>query len=384
VPSLTAYLPALPWLLAPLIVVWRGRGTLSLDDYPPAPADELPLLSVIVPARNERRNVERCLRSILSARNANIDVILVDDHSTDGTREIAESIAAGDHRLRVIQSPPLPDGWFGKQWACHNGYLAARGDVLMFTDADTEHAPDLASRAMVTLRAMKADLLSVMGFQELGTFWERVVQPQPFTMLWVRYGSAESVNRARRAADVIANGQCFVMPRESYERVGGHENVRMEAAEDMMIAHSVFHSGGRVRMINGTKQLSTRMYEALGEIVDGWSKNVYAAGRKSFPFGGALGRLFPIVLIGTPLLAVLPLVVLLLALAGIGEQNAYWAAAATVATLILWTLVYVGMEQPPWYALLYPLGAVMFSWICLRAVVRGRQVEWKGRRYEAA
>jgi chlorobactene glucosyltransferase len=383
-PSLSAYLPALPWILVPLAYLWRGRGTTSLDDFPPAPAEELPLISVIVPARNEARNIGRCLRSILSARNAALEVILVDDHSTDGTREIAESIAAEDDRLRVVSSPPLPPGWFGKQWACHNGFLASRGELLLFTDADTEHAPDLASRASVAMRAIGADLLSIMGHQELGTFWERLVQPQPFAMLALRYGSADTMNRARRVEDVIANGQCFLITREMYGTIGGHEAVRGEAAEDMMIAHAVFRAAGSVRMIRGTAQLSTRMYASLGEIVEGWSKNVYAAGRKSMPFSRLLGFLYPLLLVTTPLMGVIPVVVLILAAMGIGEANAYWAAAATVAMLLTWAAIYVSMEQPPAYALLYPVGSVVFAWICLRAAIRGRHVEWKGRAYEAA
>jgi chlorobactene glucosyltransferase len=384
-PSLSAYLPALPWIVAPILLLWRGRSGMLLENFPPLAPDESPLISVIVPARNESRNVERCLRSILEARNARIEVILVDDHSTDDTRALAEAIAAEDHRLRVVTAPPLPEGWFGKQWACSTGARAAGGDVLMFTDADTEHAPDLASRATAALLESGADLLSVMGHQVLGSFWELTIQPQAFGLVWARYGGTDAVNRASRASDVIAAGQCLLLTRESYERAGGHEAVRAEAAEDLMLAQTIFRAGGRVRVASGTKLISTRMYSSLAEIVEGWSKNVYAAGRKGFPLGGTGGRLlFPLVLVLTPLVGVVPLAVLLLAIAGIGEANAYWAAAATVTTFFLWALIYVGMEQPPWYALLYPLGAIVFAGICLRATVRGRNVRWKGRAYRAA
>jgi chlorobactene glucosyltransferase len=235
--------PALPWIAFPIFAVWRvGRRT-TLDRFPEAAPADGPLVSVIIPARNERRNVERCLRSVLAARYPALEVFLVDDHSEDGTGAIARSIAASDARLRVLESPPLPAGWFGKQWACATGAGAARGDVLLFADADTEQAPDLIARAVSAKRALGADLLSVAGRQELGSFWERLLQPQIFSILLVRFGGTEGVNRARRPEDVIANGQCFLVRRASYDAVGGHAAVRDKVAEDLMLAQATRRAG---------------------------------------------------------------------------------------------------------------------------------------------
>jgi chlorobactene glucosyltransferase len=375
--------PALPWVLFPLVALWRVRRPTTLEQFSPELPADAPFVSVVIPARNERRNVERCLRSVLAARYPTFEVLLVDDHSDDGTGDIARAIAATDPRLRVLESPPLPPGWFGKQWACATGARVARGDVLLFADADTEHAPDLLPRAVNAMRAFGADLMSVAGWQELGSFWERLLQPHVFAMLMIRYGGTEGVNRARRPEDVIANGQCFLVRRDAYTAIGGHEAVRENVAEDLMFAQTMARAGRRVRMVLGPEQLSTRMYTSLRELVEGWGKNIYAGGRYSVPFGAVGRALFPVILVLTPLVSILPVAVLLLALVGALPSALAWSATATLATALWWALVYTQLEEPGYYALLYPLGSALLLYICIRAVLRGRRVAWKGREYVA-
>ena len=179
----TGLLWSLPWIAPPVAVIVRSLKSRSLDDTPEAVGPNGPLVSVIIPARNEARNIERCVRSVLATTYPNLEVIVVDDHSTDGTRDIARRIAAGDQRLAVIPAPDLPPGWFGKQWACASGALVASGSLLCFTDADTTHAPDLLPRSVNEMRARHVDLLTVAGAQEMRGFWERIIQPQLFALL---------------------------------------------------------------------------------------------------------------------------------------------------------------------------------------------------------
>src|ERR1041384_99850 len=141
-------LATLPWTLPPLAGLWRARNSRSLDELSAEAGDDAPLVSVIIPARNERRNIERCVRSVLTASYPHLEVIVVDDHSTDGTGDAARASAAEDARLRVISALDVPDAWFGKQWACASGALMANGALLVFTDADTWHASDLLPRAV--------------------------------------------------------------------------------------------------------------------------------------------------------------------------------------------------------------------------------------------
>ena len=377
-----ALLWTLPWIVPPIVAFVRGLNSRSLDDLPAEAPPGSPLVSVIVPARNERRNIERCVRSVLATTYPSLEVIVVDDRSDDGTGDIARAIARGDDRLRVVEAPELPAGWFGKQWACATGVRHSRGGLLLFTDADTRHAPDLLPRAVNALRARHIDLLTVAGRQEMHSFWERVVQPQLFALLWARYGGTEHVSNTRRAADVIANGQFILIRREAYDAMGGHERVRDRVAEDLAMAQEYVRSGRRIALVFGEHQLSTHMYASLGELVAGWRKNIYAGGRTA-AVGGRVGRaLFPVVLIGIPIYGLLPIVALAAAAAGVPSAAwSLWAAIVVAFTVLSWTVVYRVMHESPVYALAYPLGLLVLLVIAVGAVARGRRVEWKARTY---
>ena len=381
---LQALLGAAPWVLLPPVAMLRVARSRSLADDPATPPQHAPLLSVVVPARNEARNIARCVRSILESTYPALELIVVDDQSTDGTGAIAAEAAGSDRRFRLIESPALPNGWFGKQWACAAGAAAATGELILFTDADTRHAPDLAARAVNAMRRRQADLLSVVGRQETHSFWERLLQPQIFWMLLARYGGTESVSQARRAEDVIANGQFLLMRREAYDALGGHGAVRDKVAEDLALAQHFFRAGRRVVLVRGDAELSTHMYASLPELIDGWGKNMFAGGIDAMP-GGAVGRLlFPFVLPIVPLMGILPWLALGAAAAGVlGAAWLAWSAICVVANLLWWALIYHGFQQRVWLALLYPVGAAVVLYIVFRAIVRGRRVGWKGREYVA-
>ena len=373
---------ALPWLLWPLALVWRLRESRSLDEEAAGPPDDAPLLSVIVPARDERRNVARCVRSVLASTYPRLELLVVDDHSTDGTADLARGAAGGDARLRVLDNPPLPDGWFGKQWACATGAAAARGELLLFTDADTEHGPELHARAVRALRSRDAGLLTVSGTQEMQSVWERLVQPQLFAIILLRFGGTERVNRSRRARDKIANGQFLLFTRAAYDAVGGHAAVRHTVAEDLAFAQRAHALGQRTALVLGDRHLRTRMYASLGELVRGWRKNVFAGGREAMP-GGAVGRaLFPFLLPLPALLQLLPVLALVAGLLGLVPTPVLlWGAAATAALVVAWATIHRGLGHPVRTALGFPLGAAVLLHIVLSATARGRQVAWKGRAY---
>lgn len=379
-----ALVAAAPWIVFPPLAMLRVRRSRSLDDESATPPTVAPLVSVIVPARNEARNIGRCVRSILASGYPSLELIVVDDHSDDDTAALARAVAPDDPRLRVVANPPLPNGWFGKQWACATGVGAANGELLLFTDADTEHAPDLLPRAANALLHDKAALLTVAGHQETHSFWERLLQPQVFWMLLARYGGTESVSHARRAEDVIANGQFLLVRRSAYESVGGHASVRDKVAEDLALAQRFHRAGLGVRLVRGEEQLSTHMYASLAELIAGWGKNIFAGGIHAMP-GGAVGRLlFPFVLPLVPLMTLAPVIILAVALAGVlGDAWLLWSAVAAAANAVWWMLIYRGFRQRIWYALLAPVGAAMLLFIIARAVIRGQHVGWKGRQYVA-
>jgi hypothetical protein len=228
-------------------------------------------------------------------------------------------------------------------------------------------------------------MLSVAGTQELGGLWERLVQPQIFTILLQRYGGTESVNRSPFATQKIANGQCLWLRRDAHDSLGGHAAARDKVAEDLALAQRYFAAGYTVSLVLGLQQQSTRMYTSLSEVVAGWGKNIYAGGRDAMPFG-AIGRaLLPFLLVLPALLWLAPPIVLVLALAHVlGVDTLQWAAFATGMNLVWWMLVYRWLRLSPLYALLHPMGSAVVLYIALGAIGRGTRVRWKGREYRAA
>jgi chlorobactene glucosyltransferase len=367
--SLSAWLLASPWILALLVILYRyATRRPRLRDY--APASSGPLVSVIIPARNEARNIERCVRSILAATYRPIEVIVVDDRSSDGTAALVERVGA-----RLVRGAELPPGWFGKQWALVQGYRAARGELLLFADADTKHEPELIARAVTARATERADLFSVIPRQEMVTFWERLIQPHVFLALQARVGDLRRVNRTRIAWNAIANGQFILVTRGSYEGVGTHEAVKTSVADDVMLAQSYVRRGLDIFLAHAPHDMSTRMYGSLREIVAGWSKNLALGAPLMAPPVRWIRTLLPYVMWMPALLWLAPPILWV----AFGWDC---AAIATVASLITWIGIYAGERAPVRYALLYPLGAVMVAFIMIRSAWRGnRKVVWRGRTY---
>ncbi len=380
VPSLLDLLLSLPWLIPFLVLLRLVRKMPDLQHVPPAAGG--PLVSVIIPARNEATTITGAVQSILAATYPGLELLVVDDRSTDDTARVVARLASEDPRLRLIRGAELPEGWYGKPWACHQGYEVARGELLLFTDADTIHGPELLARAIGALRETGADLLTVAPEQRCVTFWERIVMPQVWLLLALRYHPV-SVNRARRARDVIANGQFILVRRSAYEAAGTHAAVRAEVAEDLALAQEFWRAGRRIHFALADKLMTTRMYTSLRTVIEGWSKNLYLGGRRSFPDEPVLRAVFPALLSGVMLYWLVPVVALLGGMAGAGSPAlTRTAALATVWSLVFWGLVSWGGRIPPWYGAGYPLGALVTLYIIGRSAVRGRRrVEWKGRTY---
>jgi chlorobactene glucosyltransferase len=322
------------------------------------------------------------VRSVLATRYPRLELIVVDDRSTDDTAARVARFTAADARVRLLPGAPLPEGWYGKPWACVQGARAAKGDLLLFTDADTIHAPELLGRAVAALEREAADLVTVAPHQRCVTLWERLIMPQVWLLLGLRYHPGR-VSRARRERDAIANGQFILTTREAYESVGTHEVVRHEVAEDLALAQAYLRKGRRIHFAFARRYMETRMYRSLPQLIEGWSKNMYLGGRRSFPHEPVRRALVPVLLVSAFLFWLIPPAVVLAGAAGLAIGGLLPAAAAAMGlSALFWVLVSIAMEIPGVYGLGYPAGAAMALYIALRSIWRGgRRVEWRGRVY---
>lgn len=370
-----------------LIVYWvHSQYHLDIVVTPTPPPPAAPLISVCVPARNEERNIRDCVESILAQDYPNVEVIVVEDRSTDTTAEILTNLAkVAKVPFRAIHGADLPPGWAGKPHALFQAAAAARGEWLCFVDADTFLSPATLSACYAKALETKADMFTILTFQLMGSFWEKVVLPIVMTALSVGF-SPRKVNDPERK-EAVANGQFILVKRLIYDAIGGHERIKDQIVEDKAIAEQVKWNGYRLVLANGYSLARTRMYTSLPELWEGWTKNVYLglSDRPSLMLLGAFGAF--VLLVAALVLPLWPLLGIFWYLQGGGWQ----ALTVLCESLLLWAVViYVrarvaaGMGIEPWYAFTLPLGAAVFAAIMFVStwnVLSGRGVSWKGRTY---
>jgi chlorobactene glucosyltransferase len=377
--------------LGALAITWWVHSRVGMDIVvtPSAlpPGQPAPLISIIVPARNEARNIRRCLEALLVQDYPEYEVIVVDDRSTDDTPQILAQIQDGHGEkrppLKIIQGVDMPPGWAGKPHALQQGVALAQGGWFCFIDADTFAEPNLLSSTYLTAIQHGADMFTMLTRQELVGFWERVIQPLVFTALSIGF-PFERVNDPDKP-DAIANGQFILIRREAYQGAGGHAAVKERIDEDRALAAAVKGAGYCLLIANGWEVASTRMYTAFAEIWEGWTKNIYLG------MQGKLGLLTFGAFVG--LLGALALPAwLLLGMFWILSGGGAAAWIVTLQTLLAWAfLLYYrvraaeAFEIPRWYALTLPLGSLMLTAMMFAStykVLSGQGVSWRGRTYK--
>ena len=379
------------------IVYWlHNQYHLDIVVTPTPPPTNAPLISVCVPARNEERNIRACVESILAQDYPNFEVIILEDRSTDATGEIlrdlfmeSDSLLSDPKEqapsLQIISGSDLPKGWAGKPHALFQTSKAARGEWLCFVDADTFLSPSTLSSCYAKALETDADMFTILTFQIMGSFWEKVVMPIVMTALSVGF-SPRKVNDPK-SKDAIANGQFILIKRSVYDAIGGHESVKDQIVEDKAISEQVKWNGYRLIVANGYSIVKTRMYTSLPEMWEGWTKNIYLglSDRPSLMLLGVFGAF--ILLVVSLFLPLWPLLGIFWYL-----QGGSWLALAVIfESLILWTIVIyvrarvaIGMGISAWYAFTVSLGAAVFAAMMITStwkVISGKGVIWKGRIY---
>jgi glycosyltransferase involved in cell wall biosynthesis len=360
-----------------------------MDIAPPVASPEV---TIVVPARNEEACLADCLQSLVVQTGVEYEIIVVDDCSTDRTRQIAESFSG----VRVISPPALPARWTGKNNALVAGVREARGEWLLFTDADTVHLPGSPARAVAEAKESGASLLSYSPEQVAVTFWERAVLPVVFAELARQYPPAKVSDPSSTIA--AANGQYILVQRDHYEAVGGHAAIADSLLEDVALAHAFKNSGRKICFRYAADAVRTRMYRSFSQLREGWTKNLALL----FPHPGRLASriltewslplallLAPIVTMGAAALAgwLGPSTQLQSELSAIGRIDRHWWWTPLMTLLILRLAIRLRRAKFTWDMdiLGVVFGYPMFAYLLLRSrrMHAHGGVSWKGRAYPA-
>jgi len=334
------------------------------------------LVSAIIPARNEEASIARAVESVAAQPEIG-EVIVVDDQSTDGTASALAELARRLPKVKVMNAGDLPRGWVGKNHAAGVGAAQAKGEWLLFTDADTYHLPGATRRALVDAVDHNAVLVSYSPEQELETWWERALIPYIFCRLAAKFSYAR-INSSDHQ-DAAANGQFILILRDAYEQGGGHAAIKGEVLEDVELARRMKRMGFTIYFTAPYGVVRTRMYRSFRAMWEGWTKNLYAlSGGDSKSAIWELGHALS-----------LPLLVAFFFLSNgkaVIEAPGFWLSVLAVA-LVAWHGLY-GIEL---YRSLYPVSYIKYlvPGMCLYAGVLVSSwwksthgtIEWKGRRY---
>lgn len=326
-----------------------------------------PRVSLLVPARDEAANLARTLPALLALDYPDLEILVLDDGSEDGTPAlVAAATPASAGRLRLLHGEPLPPGWLGKNWACHQLAAAARGEILLFCDADVSPRPEAVSRTVALLQRSAADALTALPRQRYHGSAEESVIPLVAQLPVVALLPLRLVTALAAPALSMANGQWLAVARGAYERSGGHEAVRAEVVEDVALARRLKRAGSRLVPAVASRAIEVRMYADAAEMRAGFGKNLYPlAGGRPLPFAAAL--------LGFLLVAVYPW-----AAVAVGS----FAAFLPLGLLLALRVVAVLLLGHGWRSvLLHPRGSILVVGLALHSfrLTRSGGARWKGR-----
>jgi chlorobactene glucosyltransferase len=333
-----------------------------------------PMVSILVPARNEEMNIASCVRSLLAQDYPSFELIVYDDQSTDTTRSILEQIAREQPKLKVIIGNPLPEDRLGKNWACAQLARQASGDLLLFTDADTIYLPHALCNIVTALIGEQADLVTGFPRQEMHSWGERLLVP---FFSWALYCFSPLVlaYKLRLPALSSAVGQMMLFRREAYRMVGGHDSVASLVIDDMILARRITSAGLRWRLMNIIDLVTCRMYPGSREALNGFSKNLFAV----FDFHLLL---YSFTYLWLAVMFWEPLIILTLSVTGHAPLARVDVLVICIGlSLLVWLIPYVDLGIPFYLAGLYPINigfVEIAAFKSLRLTLGGR-LAWKDR-----
>jgi chlorobactene glucosyltransferase len=342
-------------------------------------SETFPRVSVVIPARNEAREIEATVRSHLAHEYPDFHVVVVDDRSTDGTGEIVAAIARQDPRVTLVRGSEPPEGWLGKPHALWLGARAADGELILFADGDVRYHARALVEAVSVLQARGLDLLAFFPRHDARGFWENVLMPYLADAVFLGLGFLANV---RRCPIAMGAGAGNLVRRRSYDLVGGHEALRNSVIDDVRLAGAVKRAGFPVAAFRAEDRVFVRMYRGFRGVWDGFTKNVawvYSG------VGGAALFGISVVLIGV---SIAPALVLVLAALGtaIPAADVRLAAAVYASSVLLRIVLANALGAPRWPALAHPIMTAVWAGLMGRSLFHRfirRRLTWRGREFDA-
>ena len=373
------------WIYLIVYVLKSLKQSPMLDSYDKsANIRTFPKVSIILPARNEEKYIAKCLDSLINQDYPNFEIIAVNDSSTDGTGVIMQQYAAKNPRILVVHAKSKPEGWAGKNWACFQGYLRARGDLLLFTDADTVHLPSTMSLSIKHLIFENLDALTAIPKLLSKDFWTKITLPMLSTFLHSRF-SALRVNNPKTKIGYFF-GSFFIITRSTYEKVGTHKAVRYELVEDGALGGKVKKEKFMIKMVRGESYIEAIWARDLNTLWHGLRRlmiPLYNQNKK----GASLMAIAIFFLLFEPFV-LLPYSLLFINLVreDIVSLLLIVSDAVASAIIILSSVIQLrlGVYQNPLYALFSPVGGAIISFSFITAIIDARKkgaVNWRGRKY---
>jgi len=329
------------------------------------------MISMLIPARNEEKNIGRCLESLKSQNYPNYEVIVLDDQSEDNTSQIVKNWQTKFSNLQLVHGKSLPAGWSGKNWACHQLSEVAQGEYFIFADADTRQHPNALRDTIGWMQQYRAGIFSAFPQQITQTFAEKLLVPLIDVILYASL-PLWSIYKSRFPSMIAANGQWLAFHKETYKKLGGHQHIKNKVVEDLAIARLAIRRGIRVLSVAGTARIYTRMYRSFAEIWDGFSKNMYGIfSTKKVLFFATLTGIFLLSVFPFGLLFMPEFKIYTLLLIGLNFFIRFLLALKYKHPLLLSTL-------------LHPVAMIFLLAIAVNSFysVRTNQVVWKNRKVQ--
>lgn len=338
-----------------------------------------PMVSVLIPARNEEKNIEKCLKSLVKQDYDNYELLVLDDNSEDKTKEIVKDLSSKFPQIKLFAGAKLPQGWYGKHWACHQLANEAAADIILFVDADTTHQRAMLSSAVALFQEGQLDLLTAFVRQKMISLGEKLTVPFPvysiFAILPIFVGIIFKI-----PSFSAVNGQFMMFKKSSYQKIGGHERFKNQAVDDVSLGRAVLKHKMRWRIYSGVDQISCRMYSSLKEAWYGFSKNYFALFNYKI-----LVAVF--VWVWMFFICWFPLLLLLTHLFfGVFSLPVLNLAVITILiNTILWVIPTIFFKMPLITILLHPIIMLLASVIGFNSIITTirNQTQWKGRTLQA-